>query len=390
MFLEFYNKETKLTTFEYDEVLANVVRDNYQIHCKDKLPYNFDKNNLKDFIQYMEQWLSLRLANKRKHIDKLYERLGLTSIGAKIVYSYGLSLNDTFWIKPVGADINWKDINLYKNKFSYEIAQLSFCGVSETNSETFNKLSPEPTTAGIVPKFWERRDDGIYLIKGSETPDYISEEIAYKIAKHLNINCTEYKIEKRKNKIVSACKLFTNEELGLIPANSIMSKDIISINYPRTIDLLLQMGINLEPLYDMLILDFVIANIDRHRNNWAFYIDNETQEIKSFSPIYDNGFAFLSQAKSEEELSEKFNRLKKNGLYWSSYKIKYIDIIPTETIKKHLPKIKTILKDIDIRYSFRYNPKDIYRIKYMREWIEFATEQLEKRLESKTMNTISF
>lgn len=37
----------------------------------------------------------------------------------------------------------------------------------------------------------------------------------------------------------------------------------------------------------MVVCDYVLANMDRHLGNWGFLVDNSTQEIASFAPLYD-------------------------------------------------------------------------------------------------------
>lgn len=398
MLLEFYNGDTLLAVFEYDNYTETVNRDNVIIYCKEKLPVYFDLKSLSDFGDYMEDWLTSRCVNNRKHIQKLYEALNLSNEADKVIYSYGLSLNDSFWIKRLDdKTITWKDINLYDNKFSYEIAQLSFLGISETNSETFNRLSPEPTTPGMVDKFWERRDDGVYLIKGDICPDYISEEIAYNIATYLGINSIHYSVELRKDKPVSICKLFTTKEIGLLPASRVAKMLNSSNSYNRFTTRAKEKNISLEGIQDMFILDFVIANIDRHLNNWAFSINNNTQEILGLTPIYDNGFSFFAQTVNEDHLRKWSDEIKDRGLFWRSFNRKYLDLLETETIEKYLPKIKTIKDNIDFEYSFRVNMKEIYRIKYIKGWIRYAIQELEtelvKREQSQNpykLNTVEF
>ena len=40
--------------------------------------------------------------------------------------SYGLSLNDSYWIVPANKELYWKDYNLYKNKFSEIVSLVAF------------------------------------------------------------------------------------------------------------------------------------------------------------------------------------------------------------------------------------------------------------------------
>lgn len=44
----------------------------------------------------------------------------------------------------------------------------------------------------------------------------------------------------------------------------------------------------------MCICDYVIANTDRHYNNFAFLINNSTNEIYSFAPLYDHNQSLIA------------------------------------------------------------------------------------------------
>ena len=43
----------------------------------------------------------------------------------------------------------------------------------------------------------------------------------------------------------------------------------------------------------MCVCDYVFGNTDRHFENWGFIVDNNTNEIISFAPLYDHNQAFL-------------------------------------------------------------------------------------------------
>ena len=50
--------------------------------------------------------------------------------------------------------------------------------------------------------------------------------------------------------------------------------------------------VGIENLRDMLILDFLTLNEDRHNHNIALLVDSRTKEVE-LAPIYDNGFSLL-------------------------------------------------------------------------------------------------
>lgn len=58
--------------------------------------------------------------------------------------------------------------------------------------------------------------------------------------------------------------------------------------------------------WDMIIIDCIINNNDRNKNNWGLLKDNTTNEL-SIAPVYDNGASFVSK-----HTDEKLERLLSN------------------------------------------------------------------------------
>ena len=69
-------------------------------------------------------------------------------------YSHALSLNDTFWMKEESEEVTFADINLYDNKFDEALGWIAFTGLPSNIS--CNLITQELTTAGMLPKFWQR------------------------------------------------------------------------------------------------------------------------------------------------------------------------------------------------------------------------------------------
>jgi hypothetical protein len=50
----------------------------------------------------------------------------------------------------------------------------------------------------------------------------------------------------------------------------------------------------------MIVFDYIIENKDRHFGNFGFLIDNTTQELISFAPLFDQGYALMSNAIADD------------------------------------------------------------------------------------------
>ena len=77
----------------------------------------------------------------------------------------GLSLNDSYWVVPLGFTGTFKEYSLYENRFFSVLSLVAYTGVGQ-GREAFT-TSPELTTQGMLRKAWRFIEgDGIYLYKG--------------------------------------------------------------------------------------------------------------------------------------------------------------------------------------------------------------------------------
>lgn len=277
------------------------------IHITDiRLPY---------FIkQQGNNWIKERIPPKhRKHMKELLEQIGLNTFKDIIDYSKGLSLTDTFWIKPENINLEWKDINLFDNEFNDVISNVAFEG--GLYQERFKTISPEFTTDGMLPKCWHRESTSniITLKKGNGEHKYtttpiqgqepISEYLCSQILDILDYPHIEYKIEIFRNKIVSSCPLMTNQNISLAPA-SYFANDINSLIQ------FCEENNFLDDLYRIFIFDFIVYNTDRHLGNIGILYNSNSYELISPAPIYGNGFGLLPYYTIEKDYNQSITNIK--------------------------------------------------------------------------------
>lgn len=51
-----------------------------------------------------------------------------------------------------------------------------------------------------------------------------------------------------------------------------------------------------QDFLDMIVFDYIIENRDRHLGNFGFIIDNNTQKLLSFSPLFDQGYSLMANS----------------------------------------------------------------------------------------------
>ena len=253
----------------------------------------------------LKSWLETRRSAKhRAEIARMLRNLGMTDLKSFIDVSLGLTLTDTLWVKEKHSDSKWADVNLYDNEFSEIVSQTAFMGgISDLS---FKTTSPEYGTDGMLPKCWVRCNDGVYLLKGGTKGfngagfEPYSEYFVSQLENALGIDHIEYDLNSYHERIVSTCKLITSKDVSMIPSVYYFKNCSELPEYLARADSL-NVG---DKLREMLILDALTCNYDRHLNNIQFLVDSETFEIIDLAPVFDNGMGLCSHCK--EETAESF------------------------------------------------------------------------------------
>lgn len=249
----------------------------------------------------LHSWIESRKAPKhRQHIEELLRVCGCSDLDGFIRVSHALSLNDTFWIKPVDSALKWEDVSLYTNKFSELIAQIAFEG--GLYGEGFSSTSPELSTDGTYAKCWIRENDKVYLLKRGTTGAYnaglepYSEYYASQVSKYICNSYVDYDLTIHKSALASKCELFTNEKLGFVPISRVFKTKQSPM---KLLDYFESIG-SADDFRRMLVLDALTLNTDRHMGNFGVLVDNDTQEIIKMAPTFDNNLSLLPYAISDD------------------------------------------------------------------------------------------
>ena len=138
--------------------LGNTTVYDYMVHIDSILDANRLPIGLTPTDTGLHQWLLERkIPKNRAYVDELLQALSETDNPYSYIdISYGLSLNDTYWICPAHESPAWTSMNLYSNPFDEIIARIAFTGYeSKVHHIT---TTPEYTTNGMLKKCWHRID----------------------------------------------------------------------------------------------------------------------------------------------------------------------------------------------------------------------------------------
>lgn len=241
-------------------------------------------------------WTKRSIPASRSGIDKALRILNLRMPQELLTKCFGLSLSDQYWVKPEGMKENWEDINFFDNEFSEDVGNILFG--SKLKSDSLDMMSPDCTADGYLKKKWKIIDGERCLVKGGANffQEPFNEVIASIIAETLNIPHAEYKLayEGKNHMPVCVCADFITRDTELITASSINrvlpyeDGESKYIHFTRCCEHL-SIPEWQKSLDEMLTLDYIVANQDRHMGNFGALRNTDTLEYIGFAPIFDCG-----------------------------------------------------------------------------------------------------
>ena len=308
------NKNTEVLIANYDEGIK-VFDKIIEIRNIEYAPLIIKKSYemKEDFRFNLNDWFIGRgIPSRRDELDMLLARLNISTPLELFDRAFALSLSDQYWIKQVGSNIKYEDVNFFDHDFdSAEFVEASFSDNYDSITKKETLMSPNNTTNGMLKKSWIIEDGKRYLLKGGYKNDYLqpfNEVLASIICDKLDFDHVTYTLDTFKNKVVSKCLCFINKDTELIPASQIMygiTKHKTSKDYNEYIKILEQNGIKnaREKIENMYILDFLMMNEDRHLNNFGIIRDVNTLEWLDVAPIFDNGESLKMTIYNSDEIS---------------------------------------------------------------------------------------
>lgn len=381
------NKNKKVFDFVYDEeehFIVNFER-NYPEN-EDYAPFGLIKMNEIDKAEFNKWWKSRQIPASRKglkevlHNSNVYDKDNFDLLDAK---AYCLSLSDQYWVKGVDEEISWESINFFDNEFSEDIGKILFNGGKTALNLNLN--TPDMTSNGNYEKRWKIIDGERYLLKaGSKiyNQEPFNELIATKLYERLlnKDEYVEYSVIFDDDKAISKCKNFITKDTELVPAwkiNEYYEFLDDEDKYTHYIRCLNNLGIkDAETLTDkMIVCDYIIANKDRHFNNFGVIRDVNTLKFIGVAPIFDNGCSLWYDENDmyvgEFFLTKPFEEYEKTQLSLVK-ELEWLDISKLEDFPN---EVKTILSMNKLLSKERIN-KIVDQIKLR---IEFVKELKKSR-----------
>ena len=288
-------------------------------------------NDVENMFNDFDTWIRCRLeVANRNNIANIFKVGNIHDTEEYIHITHAISITDCFWVKPVDSKVCWDKVNAYDNRISVLLANAAIDGEDNIfkvlSPKHIKTPSPQYNIDGSADKCVKRLNGKIYLYKScggvvsemfSSRP--YSEEICAMLCKTLGINnFVDYKVhehitETGSIKPYAVCEIFTNSNKSLIDyCDSKYAKYSLS----QLCEILKKKGdtYNTNAISNMLLLDSIILNIDRHDSNYGFLYDPNATSIKCMAPIFDNDCALGSTISVQSDtLNDSFNKLKLIG-----------------------------------------------------------------------------
>lgn len=334
---------------------------------KSQLPIGGQMNSMK----LHEWWQDRAVPKTRKGSKHALRELGLTSTDNMLLSGLALSLNDCYWINPVGSSFEWKDVSLFRNNFIDIFGELTFDttkSLSRFRDQSSFRLA---TSQGELQKKWCIDANGRrFLVKGNWGESYqqsLNEIFASRIHQlqgwslYVPYHLCNIDVEGNRKGIGCACYNFCSEDIESVSAWEIMQsvKLRASDSYFNTFKktCVLKYGMN-EDYFDryisyLLMTDFLMSNTDRHMNNIALLRDANTLKVIGFSPIYDTGnsmFFRCMDIPTGNLLKIETHSFLKSEVKMLQY-VKYRNILDLSKLPSDAEFISIYMRDIPDRHG---------------------------------------
>lgn len=241
-----------------------------------------------------EDWLTSRAIDQRRPNARILKKvLHLTnsSDAAAVLRVHGAAITDNYWIRLDGEDaLSYEDVRFKTDTFADIALNGSFSSYSKAYEK--NQLeagTPELTNIGSYEKCWRIENDGWWLYKSGSPLERFSELFIARLGKELGFSMAEYLPAGTNVKTPDFTRGIYNYE----PVSAIVGdEDDWALSYDRLTALHPALG---GQYLDILYMDALCCNVDRHTQNYGVLRDQTIGSIISMAPNFDNNIALIAR-----------------------------------------------------------------------------------------------
>ena len=282
------HKDQECGTLILDEQSGKIIK--YQDNSNCMSPYLGTAN-----IEKIRKWWELR-AIPNSRFNK--QTTDCSNAKVYLAKNLGLSITDTYWIKPVEVNLSFDDVKL-------------------TNSKS--PFNPNASLGGQMKKHWDLAQKIPTLIKKSSNyfgQQCINEVFATMLHERQGtaipfVRYTTSSIDSTQCKCFSQeckCNAFTSEHIEFVSAHEVLESQKTRNEqslYDKFISIC-ENNIDVRDFIDYQIMtDFIINNTDRHFLNFGVLRDTSTMKLIGPAPIFDSGNSMFFNDISNADITAK-------------------------------------------------------------------------------------
>lgn len=281
------HKNDKCGTILFDENIGRITE------------YHDDRNGLSPYlgncdIKKIQKWWKMRaVPASRATMQQVINNANCLNTEVYLAKNLGLSMTDTYWIKPSGIDLSFDNVK-FANLAAYSHGKIPY-----HNAKSYD---PNASLGGQMEKYWDLMHKTPILVKesykyyGQQSINEVFASIIHD-RQHSGVDFVKYTAEMTEDRGVQCkCPAFTSENIELLSAYEIVESRKIQNSqalYDEYINICVENGIDYEQIQEFMdyqtMTDFLITNTDEHLLNFGVLRDPNTMNLIGPAPIFDSG-----------------------------------------------------------------------------------------------------
>ena len=272
-----------------DMVVAEIKNDNLIPVNSKLMPIYLQRNGS------IIEWIRSRSIDGHRTNSRLLKRmLRLRSYDEinSVLRVNAATITDNYWIKTQAEqDLTYADVKYKENIFS-ELALRGDVGSLEHFDTNYisRTRTPELTNIGSYEKCWKLEGNQWYLYKKGTKEAVFSELLISKLGEALGFDMATYEYV---NETTIRTIDFTGfATVNFEPAASLVGENVDYIDNCKALAIFAPHLIG--QYLNMLFMDAICFNFDRHTLNYGFITEADTGKVLKLAPNFDNNMALLA------------------------------------------------------------------------------------------------
>ena len=289
------HKDIAVMKFLIDE--DSDIKNITEIYNADHMPFSTKGSTNNNLFAIKEWWKDRSIPITRDEYNRSISNLPGENSLSLVVKAHALSLTDQYWIKGVDENIRYDDVSFFSNNYADDIGDIF---IGKKKKGTISYYSPDSTSTGNLKKRWKTIAGQRYLCKAGTKPyqyEIFNEIIASKIMNILDIDHVDYDLTFDEDMMFCKSLDFISYNEDFVSAYQLSKykpkKNDVSL-YDHLMSIMKELRIPdyQKKINQMLFVDYLIGNVDRHLSNFGVIRDAKTLQFVRFAPIFDSGSSF--------------------------------------------------------------------------------------------------